>query len=220
MGRPPGSKNGAGSKQTAAKKAAPPKKAAAQPAAEPRTAAPMEAAPSNGPAPEEKRQYLELYRKHRRTLASIMEEASEERGNGRSLLKQFENKGGNPKMLRRMWELTDMTQGEAEAEVTEYLGYAVDIGIRVSFDGAGQGSLDDVLKPTTEATEAINRASAYEQGYSRAKDGGQVTENPKKAGSEAHQQWHRGFSDRIWEQENPKPPEAASGGAEATADPA
>lgn len=201
MGRAPGSKNGAG-KKAAAKKAPAKKAAAAAAPSTPKEAPRMEPGPSNGPTAVEKQQYLELYRKHRRTLAKIMEEAADERGNGRSLLKQFENKGGNIDKLKAMWELTNLTKAEAQADVAQYLEYVVDIGIRVSFDGRGQGSLDDVLEPTTEATEATDRARAYEEGWQKAKDGGQVTDNPKTAGSAEHQQWHKGFSDRIWEQEN------------------
>lgn len=204
MGRPAGSKNKQGAKK-AAKKAAPkaPQKNQTE-SAPPREAPPMEAGPSNGPTAIEKRQYLDRYRDHRRKLASIMEDAADERGAGRSILKQFENKGGNPKMLKRMWELTDMTQNEATAEVQEYLGYAVDIGIRVSFDKTGQGGLSDILNPTTDAEASVNRARAYDEGWDRAKNGGQMTENPKAQGSEAHQQWHKGFSDYIWERDNPK----------------
>lgn len=161
------------------------------------------AAADNGPDAQEKRKYLEEYRNHRRLLADLMKDAADERGNGRSILKSFENKGGNPKMLRRMWELTDLTQSEAENEVREYLGYAIDVGVRVSFDAAGQGSLADVLdrKPTVEAQERLSQTRAYDQGRERAMAGGQVAENPKKAGTAAHQQWHKGFSDYVWERD-------------------
>lgn len=212
MGRPPGIKNGQGKKAAKA-----PKKGVGSPSAEkPREASQMGAAvQSNGPTPEEKRKYLEEYRNHRRRLADIMKEAADERGNGRSTLKAFENKGGSPKMLRRMWELTDMSKGEAESEIAEYLGYAIDIGIRVVFDASGQGGFADVMEPTTEAMEATARGRSYDEGWERAKNGGQVTENPKPQGSEQHQRWHQGFQDYHWQKENGPSPASAAEGADA-----
>lgn len=210
MGRPPGIKNGAG------KKAA--KKSAAQietsESAE-RQAPAMAAASSNGPDASEKRRFLEEYRNHRRRLATIMEDAADERGSGQSLLKSFASQGGDPKMLKRMWELTDMSKNEAEADVAKFLGYAVDIGIRVSFDVSGQGNMVDVLtesgaplRPTTEAEALVARGRAYQEGWTKASEGGDVSDNPHRAGSQVHQEWRTGFSDCIWEKDNgPRKPD-------------
>jgi len=227
MGRPAGSKNAA--KKAAGKKAAG-KKAAAGAATPPREAKPMSPAQqSNGPTEIEIRQYLERYRNHRRALADIMKEAGEERGNGRSILKSFESKGGNPDMLRKMFDLTDMTKAEADAFIAEYMGYAIKVGIeppRVIFDAQGQGSLADVLetpiKPTVEAEEALDRTRAYNDGWNSAKEGGLVTQNPKIAGTADHQNWAKGFGDWHWEKEHGGKPTngtAAQPNADIPADP-
>lgn len=164
---------------------------------------------TNGPSPEDKREALESYREKRRTLASIMKEAADARGEARSILSAFKNKGGNPKMLVRMWELTDMSKGEAESEVAEFLGYAVDIGIRVAFDQSGQGNMLDVLnedgpppKPTTETEALLAKSRAYNDGWNTGVHNGTLGDNPHHAGTEPHQEWTRGLSDAIWEKEN------------------
>jgi hypothetical protein len=193
----------------------------------------MSSVQANGPTAVEKRQYLDDYRKRRRQLADIMAEAAEVRGGIRSTLKAFENKGGSSKQLKRMFELTDMTKAEAEAEVAEYMGYAADIGIRVVYDSSGQGGLGDVMdppprkgaakkaaappQPTVVAEQSVEDARAYSDGWNTAKAGGTIMDNVKKAGTSEHQQWTKGFNDYVWEQEHGRSPAEPPAGAPAPA---
>jgi len=207
MGRPPGSRNRGKAPTPTGRRTT-----------KPTPDNPKVSVMSNGPTAEEKRQYLEDYRKRRRTLADMMAEIAQVRGGIRSTLKAFENKGGSPKMLRRMWELTDMSKGEAEAEVAEYLGYAIDIGVRVVYDAKGQGGLADVLerpppKPSAKAQQDLAAARSYSDGWNSASHGGTISDNPKRVGSLEAQQWAQGMSDYIWEQENGRSPGDAPAGA-------
>lgn len=202
MGRPPGSTN--------RKKAA---KATGEEQTKPRADNPkMSSVQANGPTAEEKRQYLEAFRKKMRGLADHNKVGSEMRGSLRSLLKSFANKGGSPKMLKRMWELTDMSKAEAEAEVQEFIGYATDIGISVSFNEEGQATLDEVMKapppkPTPAAETNLKLARSFSDGWNSAMSGGTVADNPHRQGSEEAQQWFKGMSDYIWEQEHGRSPD-------------
>lgn len=211
MGRPPGSTN--------RKKAA---KATGEEQTKPRADNPkMSSVQANGPTAEEKRQYLEAFRKKMRGLADHNKVGSEMRGSLRSLLKSFANKGGSPKMLKRMWELTDMSKAEAEAEVQEFIGYATDIGISVSFDEEGQATLDDMMKapppkPTPAAEISLKLARAYSDGWNSAMSGGTISDNPHRAGTEEGQQWAKGLTDYVWEQENGRNPGTPPAGAPPT----
>jgi hypothetical protein len=221
MGRPPGSTN--------RKKAA---KATGAEQTKPRADNPkMSSVQANGPTAEEKRQYLENYRKRMRAVADHNKVGAELRGGVRSLLRSFEQKGGSSKMLRRMWELTDMSKAEAEAEVQEFIGYATDIGISVSFNEEGQATLDDMMKapppkPTPAAEISLKLARAYSDGWNSAMSGGAITDNPFRQGTEEGQQWAKGMTDYVWEQENGRnpgtPPASppAKNGPDLPADPA
>lgn len=184
----------------------PKKQAAADPSAQPpREAAPMAAAkPSNGPTPTEKQQDLAIHQKLKRTLADIMQEAADVRGQIKSNLSAHKNKGGDPQMIVLMGKLHDMGLTEAEAAVARYFEYARDTGINIAFDGSGQGSLVDMLaepaRPTVEAAEALARGRSYNDGWNSAKSGGTVDDNPNQPGTESHQQWRKAFGD--WHFEN------------------
>lgn len=156
---------------------------------------------TNGPTAIEKRQDLNTYQKLKRTLADIMKEAADVRGQIQSVLKAHDKKGGDSKMVVMMAKLEDMTKGEAEDAVARYFEYARDIGIRVSFYGSGQGSVDEVLGDPAPVRKGngpemdLSEARAYDDGCNSARHGALPQDNPFNGGTIEHQGWARGRND-------------------------
>lgn len=108
--------------------------------------------------------------------------------------------------LRRLMKVDDDEERNRRVEnMHVYAGYLNVTLYRAPTEARPQGSMFDT--ETQAAAGGLQDARDYTDGWNSAMQGGDYEENPKIAGSSAHQQWAKGFKD--WEFENAGKPAPA-----------
>jgi len=190
MGRPAGSTNK--KKAAASVNSSAPQRVARKKTAAQATQASAPRAPLNGPAPHQLQEWLTEMTELDTAAARIRQKQA-------TLKKVVENSRGDWKAMKALFASTKLSEAEATANLEALVGYHRSLGIRVSFDPNGQGSLDDVLREeappkTAPVSAGLAVARAHSDGFNSGRHGGQPSDNPFSArpGSEEYVAWHDG----------------------------
>lgn len=206
---------------------------------EPQAATPVEAAPeaepaprgrgrprkdragTNGPDANMRAETLAAYTTLKTSSQRIAGEVS-------ALMARYKAAGGDVKALKFAHGLTKLDVREASAHLEKMVQHAGDIGVRVSWEEGGQGSLADVMEAPAANRQGtvlngahdLSKARAHSDGYNSGLNGSMPQDNPfsAKPGSEEFVSWHDGRDEGQRDREVRNVPQAQRAVAASLAD--